>query len=170
MTTPIPDMYQVKWQHGPNVKYGIVDKFGPSSIQYYNEGQQVIVDDAITPERYVLNVDALTNIPMTWNPKDEYTQYVEDQYLIAKGRSDALPEGLHPGKLFSVPVGDGCAYYVVKKVNKKTVDIEWRGYSLDRWVDFRFSIGGREQRDVIEALVRREAAMGALFNRAPANA
>ena len=159
MPTPIPDMYQVKWQHGPNVKYGIVDKFGPSSIQYYNEGRQVIVDDAITPERYVLNVDALTNIPMTWNPKDEYTQYVEDQYLIAKGRSDALPEGLHPGKLFSVPAGDGCAYYVVKKVNK-----------IRSISNGAVSIGGREQRDVIEALVRREAAMGALFNRAPANA
>jgi hypothetical protein len=67
-------------------------------------------------------------------------------------------------------VGDGYAYYVVRKVNKKTVDIEWRGYSLDRWVDFRFSIGGREKRDVIEALVRREDAMRALFTRAPANA
>ena len=170
MTTPIPDMYQVKWQHGTKLKYGIVDTFGPASIQYYNEGQQVIVDDAITTERYVLNVDALTDIPMTWNPKDEYTQYVEDQYLIAKGRSDALPEGLHTGKLFRVPVGDGYAYYVVRKVNKKTVDIEWRGYSLDRWVDFRFGAGGREKRDVIEALVRREDAMRAIFNRAPANA
>lgn len=170
MPTPIPDMYQVKWQHSPNVKYGIVDQYGPASIQYYNEGQQVIVDDAITTERYVLNVDALTDIPMTWDPKDEYTQYVEDQYLIAKSRSDALPEGLHTGKLFRVPVGDGYAYYVVQKVNKKTVDIEWRGYSLDRWVDFRFGAGGREKRDVIEALVRREDAMRALFTRATANA
>lgn len=170
MTTPIPDMYQVKWYHGGKWKYGIVDKFGPASIQYYNDGRQVIVDDAITPERYVLNVDALTDIPMTWNPKDEYTQYVEDQYLIAKGRSDALPEGLRPGKLFRVPVGDGYAYYVVRKVNKKTVDIEWRGYSLDRWVDFRFGAGGREKRDVIEALVRREDAIRNLFARETARA
>jgi hypothetical protein len=170
MSTPIPDLYQVKWYHGTKVKYGIVDKYGPASIQYYNEGRQVIVDDAITPERYVINVDALTDIPMTWNPKDEYTQYVEEQYLIAKGKSDALPPGLHPGKMFHVPVGDGCAYYVVTKVNKKTVDIEWRGYSLDRWVDFRYGVGGREKRDVIEALVRREDAMRALFTREPASA
>lgn len=169
MTTPIPDLYQVKWYHGGKWKYGIVDQFTPASIQYYNDGQQVIVDDAITTERYVLNVDALTDIPITWNPKDEYTQYVEDQYLIAKGKADALPEGLHPGKLFSVPVGDGVAYYVVKKVNKKTVDIEWRGYSLDRWVDFRFGVGGREKRDVIEAFVRREDAMRAMFAREAAN-
>lgn len=170
MPTPIPDMYQVKWQHGPTLRYGIVALYAPESIQYYNESRHVIVNDAITTERYVLNVDALTDIPMTWNPKDEYTQYVEDQYLIAKNKSDALPAGLHPGKLFRVPVGDGYAYYVVQKVNKKTVDIEWRGYSLDRWVDFRFGAGRREKRDVIEALVRREDVMRALFNRVLANA
>lgn len=163
MTTPIPDMYQVKWYHGGKWKYGIVDRFSPASVQYYNDGQQVIVDDAITTERYVLNVDALTDIPMTWNPKDEYTQYVEEQHLIAKNRSDSLPEGLYPGKLFRVPRGDGYAWYVVTKVNKKTVDIEWRGYSLDRWVDDRFGFGGREKRDTIEMFVRREDGMRRLF-------
>lgn len=163
MTTPIPDMYQVKWYHGGKWKYGIVDRFSPASIQYYSDGQQVIVDDAITTERYVLNVDALTDIPMTWNPKDEYTQYVEEQYLIAKSRSDSLPEGLHPGKLFRVPKGDGYAWYTVKKVNKKTVDIEWRGYGLDRWVDDRFGDGSREKREIIEMFVRREDGARRLF-------
>lgn len=168
MPTPIPDMYQVKWFQGC-WRYGIVDQFSPASIQYYEDGRQVIVDDAITTARYVINVDALTPIPTTWNPKDEYTQYVEEQYQIAKGRSDALPAGVQPGKLFRVPAGDGYAYYVVKKVNKKTVDIEWRGFSLDRWVDYRFGGGGREKRDLIERLIQREEGMRALFSAAATN-
>lgn len=167
MNTPIPDLYQVKWFHG-FWRYGIVDRWGEESMQYYDDGQQVIVNDAITPVRLVINVDALTPIPMTYNPPDEYTQYVEEQYQIAKGRSDSLPEGLHPGKLFRVPKGDGYAWYVVRKVNKKTVDIEWRGYGLDRWVDDRFGYGGREKRETIEMFVRREDGMRRLFrNRTP---
>ena len=143
--------------------YGVVDRFSPASIQYYEEERCVIVDDAITPDRYVLNVDALTDIQSTFNPLDEYHQYLEDEYHKAKDFAESRPDGLHVGKLLSVPVGDGCAFYVVTKVNKKTVDIEWRGFSPDRWIDFRFGMGGREKRDVIEALVRREDAYRRIF-------
>lgn len=163
MQTPIPDLYQVKWWMNNRWYYGVVDRWGPESIRYYNEGQTVIIDDAITTARYVVNVDALTDIPMTYSPPDEYTQYVEEQYQIAKGRSDALPAGMHVGKLFRVPAGDGYAFYVVTKVNKKTVDIEWRGYGLDRWVDFRFGAGGRESRELIERMVAREDGLRQLF-------
>lgn len=167
LNTPIPDLYQVKWFQG-GWHYGIVDRWGDASIQYYEDGRQVIVNDAIKPTRCVVNVDALTDIPARFDPADEYTQYVEEQFQIAKGRSDSLPEGLHPGKLFRVPKGDGYAWYVVTKVNKKTVDIEWRGYSLDRWVDDRFGYGGREKRETIEMFVRREDGARRLFSpRAP---
>jgi hypothetical protein len=162
LNTPIPDLYQVKWFHG-FWRYGIVDRWGEASIQYYEDGQQVIINDAITPARHVINVDALVPIDMTYNPPDEYTAFVEEQYQIAKGRADSLPEGLHPGKLFRVPRGDGYAWYVVKKVNKKTVDIEWRGYGLDRWVDDRFGYGGRQKREDVELFVRREDGMRRLF-------
>lgn len=162
MNTPIPDLYQVKWFHG-FWRYGIVERWSEASIQYYEDGQQVIVEDAVMPTRCVVNVDALTEIHPTYNPPDEYTQYVEEQYRIAKGRSDSLPEGLHPGKLFRVPRGDGYAWYVVTKVNKKTVDIEWRGYSLDRWVDDRFGYGGREKREDVELFVHREDGARRLF-------
>lgn len=161
--TPIPDLYQVKWFHG-YWQYGIVERWSESSIQYYEEERSVIVEDAVTGDRSVVNIDALTDIPTTFNPPDEYTHYVEEQYRIAKGKSDSLPEGLHPGKLFRVPKGDGYAWYVVKKVNKKTVDIEWRGYSLDRWVDDRFGYGGREKRETIEMFIRREDGMRRIFS------
>lgn len=163
LNTPIPDLYQVKWYQG-GWHYGIVDRWSESSIQYYEDGQQVIVADAIKPTRCVVNVDALVAIPASYNPKDEYTAHVEEQYLIAKGLSDSLPAGLYPGKLFRVPKGDGYAWYVIRKVNKKTVDIEWRGYSLDRWVDDRLGRGGREKRETIEMFVGREDASRRLFS------
>lgn len=168
MSTPIPDLYQVKWFPG-FWRYGIVDRWGESSIQYYQEEQNVIVNDAITPARHVVAVNELVPINASFNPPDEYTAFVEEQYRIAKVRSDSLPEGLHPGKLFRVPKGDGYAWYVVTKVNKKTVTIAWRGYSLDRWVDDRFGFGGREKRETIEMFVRREDGMRRLFGaRTPA--
>ena len=163
LNTPIPDMYQVKWFVG-FWQYGIVDRWSEASIQYYEDDQRVIVNNAILPTKHVVIVDNLVPINSTFNPPDEYTQYVEESYQIAKGRSDSLPDGLHPGKLFRVPKGDGYAWYVVTKVNKKTVDIEWRGYSLDRWVDDRFGYGGREKRETIEMFVRREDGARRLFS------
>lgn len=161
--TPIPDLYQVKWFVG-FWRYGIVDRWSAESIQYYDDEQSVIVNDAITPARQVVKVADLVPLAATYEPKDEYTAFVEEAYQIAKGRSDSLPEGLHPGKLFRVPKGDGYAWYVVTKVNKKTVDIEWRGHSLDRWVDDRFGYGGREKREIIEMFVRREDGMRRIFS------
>jgi len=166
VSTPIPDMYYVKWYDRQKNKwcYGVADRFSQASIQYYNDGQQVIVDDAVTPDRYVLNVDALTDIRPTFNPLDEYHDFIERERNAALTYSRSLPAGMHVGKMFTTPVGDGCAYYVVTKVNKKTVDIEWRGYSPDRWIDFRFGGGGREKRELIEQMVRREEGMGRLFS------
>lgn len=167
MSTPIPDLYQVKWFVG-FWRYGIVDRWSPESQQYYVDSRRVIVNDALTPYSGVVSVDNLVPIESKFNPLDEYARYVEDTYLAAKNVSDCLPDGVHKGKLFRVPCGDGYAYYIVTKVNKKTVDIEWRGYCLDRWVDERFGYGGREKRDVIEALIRREDGMKRLFRREPA--
>jgi hypothetical protein len=163
MSTPIPDLYQVKWFHG-FWQYGVVDRWGEESVQYYENKQQVIVNDAITPAQHVVAVEALVPIDTTFNPLDEYAAFVEEQYQTAKGRSDGLPVGLHVGKMFRVPKGDGYAHYVVTKVNKKTVDIEWRGYCLDRWVDDRFGYGGREKREDIEMFVRREDGARRLFS------
>lgn len=167
LNTPIPDLYQVKWFQG-SWRYGIVDRWSDASIQYYEDGQQVIVDDATTLDRYVLNVDCLTAIPSTWNPLDEYHTHIESERARAQALSDSLPPGAQKGKLFRVPAGDGYAYYVITKVNKKTVDIEWRGYSADRWVDFRFGAGGRENRETIERLVAANAGLQQLFAAQPA--
>ncbi|NDD52322.1 hypothetical protein EBZ39_00320 [bacterium] len=164
LRTPIPDLYQVKW-FDQRWRYGIVSRWEPESIKSYNEARQVIVADAVTPESYRVDIDDLQPVPMSFDPPDEYKQYVDEQYHIVKSRSDSLPPGSQVGKLFRVPAGDGYAYYVITKVNKKTVDIEWRGFSLDRWIDIKFSGGGREPRDLIDRLVAREDAAVALFSR-----
>ena len=167
MSTPIPDLYYVKWFDGLSWRYGVVDRFSEASIQFYEDGQQVIVDDAIVPARCVVNVDALTAIRPTFRPLDEYHVFLETEYAKAADLSRSLPAGVHVGKMFRVPVGDGYAYYVVTKVNKKTVDIEWRGYSPDRWVDFRFGAGGREDREMIESFIHREDGVRRLFSGEP---
>jgi len=164
MHTPIPDLYQAKWLQDGRPRYGVVSRWDPESIKYYDESRQVIIEDAITPERHVVNVDILTSIPMSFRPPDEYTQYVEEQYQTAKKHADSLPAGLQVGKLFCVPRGDGYAHYIVTKVNKKTVDVEWRGYGLDRWVDDRFGYGGREKRETVEMFVAREDARRRIFS------
>jgi hypothetical protein len=160
MSTPIPDLYQVKW--GLN-RYGIACRYSPESIAAYNDYKKVLVDDAVTTGRYLLPVANLIPIPTSFDPPDEYKQYVDEQYKIAKARSDSLPAGAHVGKLFRVPAADGYAYYVVTKANKKTVHIEWRGFSLDRWVDYRFGAGGKEDKELIERLIKREEGLAKLF-------
>jgi hypothetical protein len=164
MHTPIPDLYQVKWLQNGYMQYGIVSRWDPESIKYYAAGRQVIINDALTPDQYVVSVDVLTPVTMSFRPPDEYTQHVEEHYRSAKAYANSLPDGLQVGKLFVVPKGDGYAHYVVTKVNKKTVDIEWRGYGLDRWVDDRFGYGGREKRETIEMFVAREDARRRIFS------
>lgn len=65
-----------------------------------------------------------------------------------------LPPGLCAGKLFSIPVADGEAYYEVVKVFKKTVRIKWRqDLSLDDYRDWMLEDGGSFPRNKIEPLV-----------------
>lgn len=158
MHTPIPDLYQVKWFDGVWF-YGIVARWEPASIEYYNDSRRVIVSAALTPAQFIVSVDDL--VPAT---ADEYANFVNTAHENAKHRSDSLPPGLHVGKMFRVPRGDGYAHYVVTKVNKKTVDIEWRGYCLDRWVDDRFGYGGREKREHVEMFVTREDGIKRIFS------
>ena len=163
MHTPIPDLYQVKWLQDGCWRYGIVSRWDKRSIAHYNEDRSVVVDDAVVPGADRVKVHDLVPIRMSYDPPDEYQQYVNAEYEAAKRLSDSLPGGVHVGKLFRVPAGDGYAYYVVTKVNKKTVIVEWRGFSIDRWTDFKFGGGGREDRAFIERLINREEAMHKLF-------
>ena len=50
---------------------------------------------------------------------------VEVQLNLIKKNNDSIGEGILAGKIFSISVADGRAYYKIKKVGKKTSKAEW---------------------------------------------
>lgn len=149
------DRYQVKFKVKDQIIYGIYrdPKLSPRTPPA--APGMAIVDDAILPASYQVKETDLIDVPFGKNfGDDEYHKFVEAVFEQARKRAADLPEGLHAGKLFTTSVGDGCAYYVIAKVNKKTVKIEWRGFSADRWIDRQFGWGGDFPRHMIERLVK----------------
>lgn len=140
-------MYQVKWTDKTGkVKYGIHREYDEKAGAFAKKGL-AIVDDAILPECYLVPIKDLIEIPCIW--QGEFHLFVEAEEKKATEASDKL-KGCVPGKLFGVGVGDGSAWYIVTKVNKKTVKIEWRGFCPDRYVDRRFGMGGSFPKDQVE--------------------
>lgn len=163
--------YQVKFNHWEKgTTYGVVEAYSPEAKKYAKQGV-AIVADALLPETYLVKDADLTDIPMEWSAtnKDEYTRYVETEFEKAQALSDSLGDGVKVGKLFGIGVGDGTAWYVVTKVNKKTVNVEWRGFCADRWTDHYFGWGrkGIPLRD-IEQYVGRHDGLKKLFSKAGA--
>lgn len=149
MVNPKNLPYQVKViTPDGKVLYGIPDSFGDESKVLFKD-DKVIVDDAITPERYIVPVDRL--IPVESN---EYYAYLDQEHKKATAISNS-EDGLHVGSLLSFGVGDGSAWYVVTKVNKKTVVLEWRGFCPDRWTYALLGYGGKFDRSMIEPFVRK---------------
>lgn len=96
-------------------------------------------------------------------PGDDYERYVHTEYEQALERSRQVGKGLKPGKLFQIGVADGLAWYVVTKVNRKTVHVEWRSFQGDRYFDHWLAYGGIFVKDRIEPLVKRMDALDELF-------
>jgi len=113
----------------------------------------VFVDDAILPKCFEVSETLIVDLPPDFG--GEYDKYVEAEWKKAEAHSKRLPKGLRPGKLFAVGVADGYAYYVVTRVTKRTVTVEWRGFHLDRWTDQVLGWGGSFPLSAIEPLVCR---------------
>ncbi|MEN6550096.1 MAG: hypothetical protein ABFE07_28975 [Armatimonadia bacterium] len=111
------------------------------------------IEEAITGQTYEVHESRITDLPQDFD--GEYDKYVEARFNEAQEHSWSLPKGVRPGKLISTGVGDGYAFYVITKVNKRGVTLEWRGYSLDRWSDQVLGGGGVFPLRAIEPLVRR---------------
>lgn len=143
-------------------------------IQEYDEDAKIaegnyLIEEAVTGKPYVVPQKEVTTIPMGEFVggdalfDDEFHRYMADEQKKAQDFSDNLPNDgkLHPGALFTVGVGDGYAWYVVKKVNRTTCEIEWRGFSGDRWMDCRrFGWGGKFPIKEIQPYCRRFANAG----------
>jgi hypothetical protein len=128
----IPDFYQVKFSRLPGyVIYGVVDRFSLEARKKYKEQKTLLVSDAILPKRYWILESKVTPIH-----DSEYPEHVQAEYLKAHKLSDSV-KGFGIGKLFSIGVADGLAYYVVTKLDseKGLALVEWRGFCLDRYTD-----------------------------------
>lgn len=160
----IPDYYLVKWlPRGANCyQYGVCNKYSPEAKAHYEQTGKVLIEDAIFPIAHSVAVEDLISIPSTFET-NEFYDMVDAEMARVRAASDALPAGVVNGKLFRVPCGDGYAWYVVTKVNKKTVKIEWRGFSSDRWIDQRFGLGGNMPIEMVEQFIRYEDGTRQLF-------
>lgn len=153
--------YRVKWQdENGNWYYGRVDKYHEAHASLIRNGL-IRVEDALHPEYDDIPVENLTGVKLEFG--GEYDQYVDKAFEEARELSKSLPDGLHVGKLFSTPVADGKAWYVVTKVNKRTVRVEWRGFCPDDYMDRVLGSGGSFPKKVIEPLVSFTDGMRNLF-------
>jgi hypothetical protein len=164
--------YQIKYRiQDGDWQYGLISNYHSQAKEEFAKGN-LIIEDAITGNLATLEYkhDAIEieeipfgsyNMETGWS--DEYGQFVEAEHKKAREISDSAGEGLKVGKMFTTGVADGFASYVVTKVNKKTVDIEWRGFCCDRYYDQILGAGGRFDRSIIEAQVRMGDGMSKLF-------
>jgi len=131
----IPEMLNKKGRGTTEWAYGLIVEHDDDAKKHWKLNKCLVVEDAILPKKYLVNprLFDIIYIPFAYNPYDEYTTFVEEEFEKAQKRSWASKTLV--GKMFSVGVGDGNAYYVVTKATKTKVTIEWRGFCLDRWVD-----------------------------------
>lgn len=155
---------QVKWLDGSVVRYGLCyGKCGSFFSKKETRPGYVFVNEALTGKICEIPEVNLIDIPAdfgTYNQKtgefenqDEYHTYVQNELKKALEISEKAGPGLQVGKLFSVGVADGAAWYVVTQVNKRNCNIEWRGFDCDRYRDQVLGWGGNIPKKNIESLV-----------------
>lgn len=154
------NMYQVKFEVDGETRYGIIDQYSEDAKALPEDS--FLIEDAITPETYVINKDDLTEISLDEYP-NEFSKYVEAQREAAYEASRKLTK-FSIGKVFSVPVGDGRAYYKVTDVTSTKAAIEWRGFAEDRWIAPYFGWGGVFDKKHIIDLARSEERLNRLFS------
>jgi len=173
--------YQVKFTVQGKTHFGVIDHYSDKAKQAAKEGC-LLVSDAIGPQRYKVKDDAdVVDIPYTsegmgkYNSKtgefeggDEFHVAVRDAFKEAEKIDAALPDGgqVHVGSLFSIGVADGQAWYVVTKVNKKTCEVEWRGFGGgDRYTDHHFGWGGKFSLTDVVRYVSRTHQLAKMFGK-----
>jgi len=176
----MPDWYHVKYrcnvaQDGTRVsgikwKFGIHEKYHFQAkrdlqMDYWANGE-VIISDPITGQTMRVPLDYCEIKPCkrgdSW--QTELDLYVEKEYKKAQAKSDKV-QGMAPGKMFRILVADGYAYYVITKVNKKTVQYEWRGFGGDAYFDQTLGGGGTIPKEFIEPHIEWAETTKRIFSR-----
>lgn len=151
----IKNAYQVKLVHkmSPDqVKFGVLQFYDESADELWERDRVLVLEDAVTGALYEFKYDNwdITLMQMTFDKQDpdtlmsidtEYDRHLNDAYKAAIKRHNKAGNGVQKGKLCTLPVADGMAFYEIIKVNKKTCRVEWRGFSAGRYCDRRWGYG-----------------------------
>ncbi|MFK5951038.1 MAG: hypothetical protein QM500_19975 [Methylococcales bacterium] len=79
----------------------------------------------------------------------------------------AMENGVIKGRVIMEPVADGRAYYVITRVNKKSVRIQhqhiYDGYSVSYWgaeatIDMEYALRHIESRDYLDGMIEQRKA------------
>jgi len=163
-----------KW-NDKDIRFGDVSRYSEEAKESW-QSRNLLIENPIDGTLMEVPIDDITyeEQPYGWEEYDpethnfidtEYDRYINDSQKEAEKKSVSVGKGVVKDKLFSVPVADGCAVYVVTKVNKKSVKIEWRGFHPDRWVDGTLGYGGSFPMHCIEGHVRREDGLREIFGK-----
>ena len=153
--------YRVKFIIKGEMHYGVVESFSAEASALAKQGK-LLIEDAVFPQAYEIDEKHVTDVPFTVD--GEYDQYVERMYLSAKSKSDELQSGKAVvGKLVQFPVADGYASYIITKVNKRSVNLEWRGFALDRYMEPVLGWEGKMDKERLEKMLAIEARLSNMF-------
>lgn len=149
---------QVKFLHKGLLRYGIAVPDTQRSV----ERGEILVYDSILPICYVCREGSVIDVEHA-----EYGAHVRKEYRKAKLASDLLQLTCTEGKLLRFSVGYGYAYYVVVRVNRKSVRLEWRGFSLERRVEPSIGLKGNISIEKCKDMIAAEEELRIMFPRGP---
>jgi len=95
---------------------------------------------------------------------EEAAAKCEEKLKVAYKRNVALEKGIVVGKVFSIPTGDGHAFYEIMAIQKTLCRIKWRpDLDIDEWQDCVLGNGGRFRNENIERIILMEEKMDELI-------
>lgn len=160
---PVGLHYRVAFFHEGESRYGIVESHTPRAVEHAKLNELVVLD-AVYPRTWFVNPLYCQDIPITPDDQDEFCRYQVNQHIRAAELSERST-GLK-GKLLKFSAGRGkSAYYVITKVTKTLVHLEWRGFEPDRCTAETLGYFGRMDRSRAERLVECEES----YRRRPRN-
>jgi len=101
--------------------------------------------------KYDFSTGDLPSNQKEWNDYfEEYDKYQNDEFAKVAN----LPDGLHVGKMFSISVADGEAWYQITKILKTKVQLKWRkDLCPDQYADHHFFHGGSFDKNDVERYI-----------------
>jgi hypothetical protein len=168
----LKDFYLVKWKNTEHPEIPVKNWFGIVRTYAFDKTLNKQIQDAWA-KGYVAVDDCIFNICTLRKLSDVIqvkfgSDSEEDLFhsTVYKHYEDKEPSKFGVGSMFSIEIADGRATYLITKVNKTSVKIEWFGaHNLDRYIDHHFGWGGTFPINNIKRYVEADYAMKKLFSR-----